>query len=129
MNLLNMMEFPVGVEPTNNCFADSSPADEGQKHGCGCGTRTHDFKVMSLDSWPLDEPAIFWLGHQGSNLDCASQSRMCYHYTMPQYISRRIKNFLLYPLSNSQKLARLDSNQQLKNFHLKNLLYASLFTW
>ena len=26
------MEFPVGVEPTNNCFADSSPADEGQKH-------------------------------------------------------------------------------------------------
>ena len=26
------MEFPVGVEPTNNCFADSSPADEGRKH-------------------------------------------------------------------------------------------------
>lgn len=26
------MESLVGVEPTNNCFADSSPADEGQRH-------------------------------------------------------------------------------------------------
>ena len=26
--------------------------------GCGRGTRTLDFKVMSLASWPLDDPAI-----------------------------------------------------------------------
>ena len=26
---------------------------------CGSGIRTHDFQVMSLASWPLDDPALF----------------------------------------------------------------------
>ena len=34
------------------------------------------------------------LGSQDLNLDCTSQSRMCCHYTIPQYHSLHVVQFL-----------------------------------
>ena len=52
------MESPVGVEPTNGCFADSSPADEGQRHWLRVWDSNPRLPGYEPGFLPLDEPAM-----------------------------------------------------------------------
>ena len=62
--------------------------------GCGGGTRTHDFQVMSLASWPLDDSAQYI--KLGRVVDKWSTSCFGFHYGQVLW-SHRVERERPYP--------------------------------